>query len=68
MGNGLTIAELETTLDGFFAACVDYKKRTMTLKDGKTAFLCDFKDLTDRRYIAERIVLPLLTADRVDDL
>ncbi len=40
----------------------------MTLKDGKTAFLCDFKDLTDRRYIAERIVLPLLTADRVDDL
>ena len=68
MGNGLTIAELETTLDGFFAACADYKKRTMTLKDGKTAFLCDFKDLTDRRYIAERIVLPLLTADRVDDL
>ena len=64
----MTIAELETTLDGFFAACVDYKKRTMTLKDGKTAFLCDFKDLTDRRYIAERIVLPLLTADRVDDL
>ena len=46
----MTIAELETTLDGFFAACVDYKKRTMTLKDGKTAFLCDFKDLTDRGY------------------
>ena len=64
----MNIAELETTLDGFFAGCVDYKKRTMTLKDGKTAFLCDFKDLTDRRYIAERIVLPLLTADRVDDL
>ena len=60
--------ELTSALERDFSTCADFKHRSFTLKNGKTAYICAFKDLTSRSYISERIILPLIVTEDVKDI
>ena len=60
--------ELTSALERDFSTCADFKHRSFTLKNGKKAYICAFKDLTSRSYISERIILPLIVTEDVKDI
>ena len=43
-----------------FSDCADFNSRKINYRDGKTAYLLNIGSYTDRDYISESIVLPLL--------
>ena len=61
----------ETTIDTAFSAiqsafnnCADFNARRIVFGDGKTGYLLNIGSYTDRDYISESIVSPLLKAGR----
>lgn len=61
------IDNIFSRIQNAFSGCADFNSRRICFADGKTGYLLNLGSYTDRDYISESIIMPLLKPGRAPD-